>query len=91
MAYKKPKLNQKVYIIFADEIYYEKVEYIGEEDFLYDDVYHRFYEDYNETWATSFEQAKAILRRKYNIKKLKLEHHTSCGEWWRIANEQEKN
>lgn len=88
MAYKKPKLNQKVYIIYNDEIYYEKVEYLGEEDFLYDRNYPRFYEDYNETWATSFEQAKAILRRNYDIKKLKLEHHTSFGsEWWSMANE----
>lgn len=90
MAYKKPKLNQKVYIIYEDEIYYEKVKYIGEEDFLYDRDLSRFYKDYNETWTTSFEKAKAILRRNYNIEKLKLEQRTSYGDeyqWWSIANE----
>lgn len=89
MAYKKPKLNQKVYIIYSDEIYYEKVEYIGEDNFLYDtDCNARYFNDYNETWTTSFEKAKAILRRNYNIKKLKLEHHTSWGgEWRRIKDD----
>lgn len=90
MAYKKPKINQKVYIIYQDEIYYEKVEYIGAEKFFYKRDLGRYYEDYNKTWTTSFKQAKAILSRNYNIKKLKLELLTSYDggyEWWRIANE----
>lgn len=86
MAYKKPKLGQVVYIIYDDEIYEEKVEYIGEDTFLYSRYSNEYwYENYNMTWTINFEKAKSILRQNNKVKKLKLEEiENHYGKWWRI-------
>lgn len=86
MAYKKPKLGQVVYIIYDDEIYKEKVEYIGEDTFLYSIHSEEYwFENYNMTWTTTFEKAKSILKQNYKVKKIQLEEiQNHYGKWWRV-------
>ena len=80
MAYKKPKLNQTVYVVYGSQICEEKANYIGEESFIVTiskfinrDYYEWQFNDYGITRATSFNKAKTILRKKLGVKKLDLE------------------
>ena len=88
MAYKKPKIGQNVYCIYYYSIMLKQADYIGEDSFIVeytswymDDSKRWFYDDYNVTWTLNFNKAKALLRKKYNIKKLKLKEHHNHDYW----------
>lgn len=91
MAYKKPKIGQNVYCIYYYSIMLKQANRIGEDSFIVDytsfycdDSKRWFYDEYNITWTTNFEKAKALLRKKYNIKKITLvEHHEH--DYWEMA------
>ena len=66
----KPKINQKVYVIYQNQIYQETVGYLGEESFIINSyeclVSVEFeYKDYNIVWFRSLEKAKKELLKKY--------------------------
>lgn len=91
MAYKKPKLNQKVYCVYRDIIILEEAMWLGEYSFIteyssdyFDDSKEWFYEDYDKKRTTTFEKAKKILRKKFGIKKLKLKENK---DYWEIDDE----
>lgn len=93
MAYKKPKLNQKVYCVYKDIIILEEARWLGEYSFLteysadyFDDSKEWFYEDYEITWTTTLEKAKTILRKKLGIKRLKLKEDYR-HDYWEIDDE----
>lgn len=80
MAYKKVKLNQVVYVVYCNEIYEDKVRYIGEESFILTisehinrDYYEWWFDEYDITRSTTFNKAKEILRNKLGVKRLRLE------------------
>lgn len=91
MAYKKPKLNQKVYCVYRDIIILEEARWLGEDSFIteysswyYDDSKCWNYDDYEITWTTTLEKAKKILRNKLGIKRLKLKEYE---DYWEIDDE----
>ena len=94
MSYKKPRLNQTVYVVFEEGIYEEKARYIGENSFLVeissmyvDDFKEWWYGDYGVTWAFTLNKAKTILRKILGVKKLDLE--CKYENWWRLKEEDE--
>lgn len=98
MAYKKPKLNQTVYIVYCNEIYEDEVRYIGEESFILTiskfinrDYYEWQFDDYGITRATTFNKAKEILRKKLGVKRLHLEltnFYKDGDRVWRLKREE---
>lgn len=93
MAYKKPRLNRTVYIVYDRMILKEKARYIGEHSFVVamnDEASFEslewFYDEFNVNWAISLAKAKSLCRKLYNIKKLKLKHYTGYCEWWEVIN-----
>lgn len=93
----RPTLNRKVYTIspYSFEIYEHKVGYIGKESFIIEDYdsfdsnYEFSFNEYEETWFTSFAKAKAYLKKQFkelNLdEKFKLvEHNDHFGKWWRV-------
>ena len=86
----KPKLNSKVWIISDDDIYEEKVAYLGRESFLIEyyaiKIKKEFrYESYGFTWVKTLKEAKAILQKKLgpDAKIVKVE-----DDWWRVKEEE---
>lgn len=66
----KPKIGEKVWTIYDNQILGEIVEFLGEQSFLiegwldkYDPEYE--YSSYNKTWFRSLEKAKKELYKKY--------------------------
>lgn len=71
----KPKISEKIWTIYDNQITLEEVEYLGAESFLiegYEDKYDPCYcySDYNKTWFRDLEKAKKEMRKRFgrNIK-----------------------
>lgn len=94
MAYKKPKIGQIVYVVYCNQIYEDKVRYIGEETFLLThseyinrDYYEWWFDEYDITRSTTFNKAKEILRKKLGVKRLCLEltsFYKDSDRVWRL-------
>lgn len=81
--YKKPRIGQKVYIVFRGQITQEVVGYLGKETWI-PEGFKDFYEEYMEfpyeyktlnpetRWFTTLKQAKEeLLRQETEFKKIK--------------------
>ena len=65
----KPKINEKVYTIWGENIILETVEYLGEDSFLIQDYENKSdacydYSDYDVTWFRNLDRAKKRLLKK---------------------------
>ena len=96
----KPKIGRVVYTVSTSyiEISEETVGYLGKNTFLisnhkyYDSRYEFDYNDYGTTWFTSFDKAKAYLKKvfkgAYPNDKFNLECVRSIGNgtrFWRLG------
>lgn len=76
----KPKLGKKIYYIFGDGIFVDKVGYLGKESFILDSFNNCMifetlewnYDDYNIKWFTSLTKAKEQLRKLFGDQKIKI-------------------
>lgn len=73
----KPKIGQKVYLLYGTGILVEKVGYLGKDSFViesfqYDcterDSWEWDYDDYNVQWFTNLKEARAKLIENYRDK-----------------------
>ena len=78
MEFKKPKLDQKVYVLYTCSITQTKVEYLGKDKFLVEDYASKIdeaqayeYKNYNFTWFTSLKKAKEQLLLDHPDSKIK--------------------
>lgn len=68
-------LGKTVYVVYGDEMYKERVGYIGSTSFIVEefddgrifDSLEWFYADYNKRWFTSFAKAKKALLEEGKI------------------------
>lgn len=76
----KPKLGKKIYYIFGDGIFVDKVGYLGKESFIIDsfnncvifETLEWDYDEYNIKWFTSLAKAKEQLRKLFGDQKIKI-------------------
>lgn len=75
----KPKIGEKVWVIYDYQIIGEIVEYLGVDSFLIegftdklDPIYD--FSDYNKTWFRDLEKAKKALRKTYG-RNVKIEQY----------------
>ena len=89
----KPKINQKVYIIYQNQIYEETVGYLGEHSFIinfYDSDWNSEYEydDYNKVWFRSLEKAKKELLKKYKKYGCKVTIEQINQDTWEVIEDE---
>ena len=91
----KPKLGEKVYTIWEDNIILETVEYLGECSFLIQDYENKSdacydYDDYGTTWFRNLDKAKKVLRKKFP-KKAKVIIEQTDEDMWEAYEEDEED
>lgn len=89
----KPKIGDKVYTIWEDNVILETVEYLGTNSFLIegysckeDSCYD--YSDYGITWFRDLEKAKKVLRKKFP-KKAKVIIEQTDDDMWEAYEDEE--